>query len=224
MKRIRYLLTTSALLVALLTPARGAVVDQMAFEEVARQADVVVLGTVVESPEMGVLDASGKHVFRHHQVAVELYLKGEGATTITVITLGGLVELDVAQGPKVQDIAYLGHPQLPEEGTDVLLFLKRHGSDTYGIYSASHGVIRVQRAGEPGKRWVGLAFKDPQVMPSRSRTDYDRAKSGGYSGTNLVFSDIVLTEDLPLLMQVVLQGNEAEVVPRIQSFRPPDNP
>lgn len=199
--------------------------QKMSFEEVARDADVVVLGIVLESPEMGALDASGKHVLRQHKVSVDRYLKGDGRGSIMVVTLGGQVEVDIPGQPSVQEIAYLGHPQLPEVGTHVLLFLKSFGSqpETYQIYSATHGVVLVETR-ENGTGWVGLAFKDPRVMPSGSRADYDRAKSAGYDGRGQVFGDIISTGDLDLLMQIALNEREAAAANRIQSFRPTDKP
>lgn len=205
-------------------PLLASTTQQMSFEEVAVQADAVILATVLDSPSVGKFDASGKHVVREHRVKVDRYLKGDGAATITVVTLGGQVEVDAAEGPPVQDVAYLGHPQLPEEGTEVLLFLKRYGSesDTYLIYSASHGVVRVQ-ASPDGRRWVSLVFKDPRVMPSGSRADFDRAQSAGYSGKTQVFGDIVTTDDLDLLVRIALRSDAGAAALQVQSFRPPEH-
>ncbi len=198
--------------------------QQMSFEEVTAQADVVILGTVFNSPAKGRFDASGKHVIREHQVKINRYLKGDGAGEITVVTLGGQVEVDILGESSTQEIAYLGHPQLPEEGTEVLLFLKRYGSkpDTFLIYSASHGVIQAQVSSD-GNRWVSLIFKDPRIMPSGSRVDFDRAQDAGYSGKTQVFGDTVKIDDLDLLVQIALGKDDAAAAPRIQSFCPPEH-
>jgi hypothetical protein len=187
------------------SPLLATTTRQMSFEEVATGADGVILGTVLESPCTGKLDALGKRVVREHRIRVERYLKGDGEGTITVVTLGGQIEVQTPDGPAVRDVTYTGHPQLPEEGSEVLLFLERYGSgpDTYLIYSASHGVVSVQAAPD-GTRWVSLAFRDPDVMPSGPRADFDRAQRAGYSGKGEVFRGNVTTDDLGHLMERVL--------------------
>src|SRR5438876_8539200 len=79
-------------------------VRQRSFEEVTVQASVVVLGRVVETPELGVYDKSTHHVYGRNRVQVEEYLKGQGPQEIQVLTFGG--EFDVKEagtaGPRMQ--------------------------------------------------------------------------------------------------------------------------
>lgn len=188
----------------------------MSFEQVAVAADAIVLGTVIERPAKARFDQKKKHAYRHNRVAVERYLKGDGAAEIIVKTYGGDIEVDIPGQPRDQFISYLGTPQLPEAGAKVLLFLRRSGRDTYKIYSATHGVLPVTTR-EDGAELVGLRIKDPRVMPSRSRANYEELKKEGWTPKQGV-SDTVLTRDLDLLLRIALDPDEPDAAPRVQSF------
>ena len=141
---------------------------QITFDEVATRAKVIVLGRVSEVPEMAVYDRGTRQVYRHNRVQVEEYLKGTGPTpAIEVLTHGGNFDTDGLglKGPRFQFIEYGGgEPQLPQVGTEVLLFLKPSaGGEAFIICSYSHGIIRVEEAEKGQEAYVILLFGNPDL-------------------------------------------------------------
>lgn len=183
----------------------ASVVDRMSFEEAAKGADVVVLGCVVESPEMAVYNRATGQVTKQHRFHVERFLKGEGPEEILVTTFGGTFESEVEGQPRTLDAEYGGAPQAPPPDKDVLLFLRRYqGPDSYIIYSASHGVVSIRPAQGSEERSVSLFFRNPAVMPEAAHLDFEKAKATGYTGRTMLFSDRVPLSALPELMSRVL--------------------
>jgi len=170
-------------------PAYGSRVVQMSFEEAAGDADVVVVGTVVEVPEFA-SEESGI-VVRRNRFHVEKYLRGDGAAEIEVQTIGGPF-MGIRDGRPEQLVQIAGgQPQLPAVGTRAVLFLKKYGGGAYMICSASHGVVPVvQRAGTT-EDVVGLSFRNPDVMPEGAAADYARARTSGPIGPDELFHDEV---------------------------------
>jgi hypothetical protein len=147
---MRKLATMILAMIALWTVAFASRVIQMSFEEAARTAAVVVLGTLMESEEFGTVrkySTGTTMVVRKHRFHVDEYLKGDGPSEIVVETLGGKYkrEIDGKQSERYESVG--GQPQLPEEGTAVVLFLTPFGAEgTFMISSASAGWFRSRRA------------------------------------------------------------------------------
>ena len=142
------------------------VTRQMTFEEVATQATVIVLGRVTKIPEMASYDPASPppRVYRRNVVHVEEYLKGTGPTPdIEVVTFGGNFLAD--KGPREQSALYIGEPQLPPVGTEVLLFLTPFaGSEAFIIYTAGYGISRVQEGEKGQERFVSLLISNPDLL------------------------------------------------------------
>jgi len=147
----------------------SSLVVQMTFEEVATQAKVIVLGRVSKIPELAVYDSTTHHVYRRNVVHVEEYLKGKGsAPDIEVVTFGGEVMKEDGTSSN-EAVTYGGEPQLPQVGTEVLLFLIPFGgTEAYMIYSASHGIIRVQEGEKGEERFVGLLIRNQDLLSPAS--------------------------------------------------------
>ena len=205
MKRFVSIATTSVLLSTLsgaFCPVQGSVIArQMSFEEVFQGAEVVVLASVVEIPELAV-SRPGVGAFRANKLRVERYLKGHGPNEITVMTRGGKFVQDTATGPRVLiEHTSDSDPQLPPEGTEVLLFL-RNSTVGYVIYSATHGVVLVEKAPH-GSQTVLLRFSRPDIMPESARREYDNYVAGGRKGQEKTFAAQVPLEALDALVQRV---------------------
>jgi hypothetical protein len=178
----------------------------LAFEEAVTGADAVVLGTVTAVPELGILDPGIGDVVRRNAVRVDRYLKGQGAKQVTVITLGGQFIAQTESGPKRMSATAEGMPQLPPEGTDVLLFLRKGSeADTYLVYSASHGVVRVEEKGSPKERVVSLRFGRPEVMPEELRHTYEAEKAKGINVEAKPLSGDVPVSALESLVERILE-------------------
>ena len=177
MKSSLFVVVTSGVLAGLATTALASViVNRMSFEDALSGSDLVVLGKVVESPEIGVFDPE-IGVRRQHTIWVKQYIKGEGPDEITVITAGGKFWKDTDEGRKLYEGSSDAAPQLPPEGTEVLLFLRSWGGG-YLIYSATHGVVPVKT--EPdGTRFVWLRFQSPEGMPPDTRGNYEAGLERG---------------------------------------------
>jgi hypothetical protein len=190
---------------------------EMSFEQTARVADVVVVGTVTENPELGAEQAGV--VVHTNRVHVDQYLKGGGALDIVVETIGGSY-LAHSSGHEERMTQIAGaQPQLPSSGTRVLLFLTRYGSaDAYMICSASHGVREIVRRPGASEDSVSIAFHDPKMMTARAAADFERAKAAGPIGPDELFHDDVSLGDLPELVVRAIAP-----VPKPLPIAPPTN-
>lgn len=185
--------------------AYSTLIVPMSFEEAAKGADVVVLGTVRMTPKLGEFDPAAKTVVRRHTVHVDKYLKGNGASSITVVTVGGDFIKETPEGPQRMSMDAAGMPDLPTEGTPVLLFLKRYvADDTYLIYSASHGVVPVEEVGPSKEASVTLRFRSAEAMPKRVRLAYEDEKARGRS-TDTLFTAAVPVSTLSKVFEKVLR-------------------
>ncbi len=110
-------------------------------------------GPRLEKPELARLDRHGRFAIRYNRVKVLEYLKGKGPKEITVITVGGPFEVETPAGTETQYMYGSGLPQLPQEGTDVLLCLRRD-PEGYAIASSTHGVRPVQEGEGDQQPWV----------------------------------------------------------------------
>lgn len=199
--------TTILALGVLAAPTAASTSRQMTFEEVAPAADVIALAQVVSVPELGEYDAQRHEVIKRNVVRVEQYLKGKGPPQIVVETLGGLFRMPGGASPEIQEMAYGGEPTLPSPGSRVLLFLKRFsGGAEFIIYTATHGVIRLEQRQPGAPTCAGVAFRDPRFMTPGALVAYRELVASGYTGSSQVFTDCVSTTDLPQLLEKVLHG------------------
>jgi len=72
------------------------------------------------------------------------------------------------------------------------------------IYSASHGVITIQEGDKGRGRWVGLTFRNPDVMTLGALRSYQAMRDHGGEGPQEVFSDQVPVDGLKALVEKVL--------------------
>ncbi len=112
---------------AFAAPARATVLVDVPLEDMARDADVIVVGTVVRSEARLVLDpARGADPHTFTTVQVHEWIVGPGGREVVVEELGG-----EAMG---QGLAIAGTAEYAP-GQEVVLFLERAGSSlrTYGM-------------------------------------------------------------------------------------------
>lgn len=185
----------------------------MSFEEATQLASVIAVGRVLESPEYGTSRGypdGTSVVVRQHRFRVEEYLKGEGPMEITIETLGGKFIREV--NGKQEELYQVsgGQPQLPEDGTEILVFLTPFGGpETFMICSASHGVVPVESVG--GEKIVRVALSDSEVMPPAVLESHRRVCP---EGSRDLHGTIVPMNDLRLLIEKVL-------APRPRPTQPP---
>ena len=186
----------------------ASLISQMTFEEVTTQAAVIVLGRVTKAPDMAVYDRTSHHVYLHNRVRVDEYLKGTGPTPeIEVLTLGGQFDTEGLglQGPRIQFMDYGGEPQLPKVGSDVLLFLSPlRGGEAFIIYSASHGVVRVQQGEDGQERFVSLLIRDQGLLSPASAARLREMQPGSPNSSGPVISERVGVSALKAIVDKVL--------------------
>jgi len=187
--------TAVAVLLPSGSPAFATQIVPMSFEQAAQAADIVVLGTVTDNPELGT-EESGI-VVHTSRFRVDQYLKGSGNPEIDVQTIGGSFMMNKDGHPERMTQIAGGQPQLPPTGSRVLLFLTRYGSGgAYMICSASHGVLPIVRRTGATEDTVSLAFQRPDVMTARAAADFNRAKTAGPIGPDEFFHDDVPVSQL----------------------------
>ena len=122
-RRTLTLVAALGLLVALATPARGAVVVALDFDQLAVQAHRVVLGRVAD---LSVRWSSDKTVI---ETVVEVAVE----TELSAASVGPLVRI-VQPGGQIGDVG-LAVPGMPEfrQGERALLFLQVTGTDPDGV-------------------------------------------------------------------------------------------
>lgn len=201
-KRVKRVPLVSAALAFILAPLLASVVRPMSFEEATGYADVIVIGTVIAKPELAERDPVLGEVVRRNRVRAEEYLKGEGPAEIVVLSLGGKFVAEASTGPELQFMDYGGLPQLPPEGTDVLLFLRRAtGPNAYVIVSATHGVRRIARDPSDHRPRVGLDLREP-LSPGEGSGEQQESAQLPASGMRL-YHEVVLVDDLKDLVKRV---------------------
>jgi hypothetical protein len=186
----------------------ASLIRQMTFEEVTTQAAVIVLGRVTAVPDMAIYDRASHHVYRHNRVHVDQYLKGTGSTPeIEVLTLGGEFDTDGLglEGPRIQFVNYGGDPQLPPVGSEVLLFLSPVArGEAFIIYSASHGVVRVQEGEKGQERFVSLLIRNPDLLSPASAARLREMHPGASESAGPIVTEQVGVSALKAVVDKVL--------------------
>lgn len=204
----------------LAAPMAGAsVVEQMSFEEATINADVVVLGTIREKPDLALRDPKSGEVVRLNRIHVERYLKGSAADEISLVLLGGKFIMQTPKGPEEQWVDYGGEPTLPGVGTTVLLFLKPfHSPNAFVLASVSHGIREVVPSAGNDERTVSLLFRHPELMPAAALQNYESLKAaGGNVSRELVGATVTVSE----LKNLVDRANT--LVPKRTAVAAPGN-
>ena len=143
---------------ALILPASASQFIQMPFDAVAREAAIVVRGTL--GPVTSAWDDEHQVIFSYARLDVSQYFAGEGPRTLVVREVGGTV------GDYTQEA--IGFPML-REGQEVVLLLARwEDSADWRIHAYNQGKYLVRHAG--GKE---LLVPDPVTQ------GHDRAAAGG---------------------------------------------
>jgi len=128
----------SALLAAVIwLPAGATSVIGVDLEQLTRQSDVVVHGTVKgkESRWSG----DGRRILTDVQIEVRESFKGPPARTVTVQQPGGVVG-DIGQ--RVDGLATF------DVGEEVVVFLERWGTQRFQVTAAAQGKFRVERSSD----------------------------------------------------------------------------
>jgi hypothetical protein len=128
-------------LLALLIQARS-----INLEEMTMRADIILTGKCIASRARW--DDKSKIVMTESTFAVDRYLKGKAAGTITVTSIGGaLPDRNIMMTiPGMVEFA-------PDE--DVLLFLAKSPDRTYSVYGQAQGKFVIKTDAKTGKRVVG---------------------------------------------------------------------
>jgi hypothetical protein len=176
---------------------------QLSFEQVVREADLVVLATVSDKPLLAKMDASSGEVLRTSTVTVDQYLKGAGPPALKVLTLGGNFEKATPGGIQVQHLLYGGAPQLPSEGTRILLVLRSWSGDTYMLDSFTHAITPVEVS--DGQSFVTILLETPELMTQATRVAYEKIRSGSLPESRVLIPERVPTNGLAELVQALLQ-------------------
>jgi hypothetical protein len=109
-------------------------------EQLARRADVIVIGDVVSA--VGAWDAARTNISTRIEVAVAETLKGAAASTLSFIQLGGRV------GDLVTTVA--GAATF-DAGERVLVFLERRQDGSLRLSDPFHGKFRIERDAATGR-------------------------------------------------------------------------
>lgn len=187
--------------------AAACTVTPMSFEETTSGADIVVLGTIVEKPLTVQSAQAGAHV-TPNLVKVDEYLKGDGPERITVFTPGGTYLIKTDLGEEKVSSVVSGAPQLPAEGSQVLLFLKEWGDRaSFLVYSATQGVLAVESS--PDGPCVNLLMRRPELMPRNVRERYEELASEGHGGSVTMMSASIPVGEIHGLVERVVQGRRS---------------
>ncbi len=133
------------LLLSLAAPAAGSIAVAVPIEELARRADAVVLGRVVESVAHRARD--GRSLYTRIRIAPIERWKGPEGELVLVEPGGEVGNL----GQRV-----LGVPRF-EVGEEVVVFARRRGEGVYELIGLSQGKFRVER-GLARQDLTGLAL------------------------------------------------------------------
>jgi len=184
----RSLVLSFLLLAAMALPMSASQFVELPFDQVAREATVVVRATI--GPVTSAWNDSHEVIFSTARVEVKDYIAGEGPSVILLREVGGTVDGYTQQA--------VGFPTL-REGQEVVLFLTKwdDGSD-WRIYAYNQGkyIVREVRSRE-------LAMPDP-VMQG----DDDRTPNGPRVRSNAVQEAVGLTVDE--LEQMVRAARQAQ--------------
>jgi hypothetical protein len=120
-------------IVLLSAPVFAAVTVEMPLDDLIRNADVVVHGTVKVSKSFR--NGEDSRINTEHTIEVKEYLKGTGETRIKVLTLGG----------EVGDFGQLvpGEARFKRNEEVVLCLVK--AKDAYVVFSLAQGKFKVDR-------------------------------------------------------------------------------
>ncbi len=128
---------------AVVAPARATVVQELTLEDMAADADAIVLGRVESTKGRLVQTSEGWVPQRIARIRVERWLKGRGSGRLEVRETGG----PIGRGG---GMAIAGVP-VYRVGQEVLLFLERRADrpGSYRTYAMAQGAFLVRR-GVPG--------------------------------------------------------------------------
>ncbi|MBI1849874.1 MAG: hypothetical protein HYR85_05970 [Planctomycetes bacterium] len=112
--------------------------------DLVRGADTVVLASVSDKQARW----EGKRIVTEYRVAVQRTLKGNDASTHTIVEPGGEVQEPFPVAMRIE-----GVPDL-QPGSDVVLFLKHNADGTAFIYALSQGAIIVKSEEKPRAHFV----------------------------------------------------------------------
>ena len=149
------------------------------FESLARSAPVIVIGIVEDSPEYGAEKSfpdGTTLVVREHRIRVREYLRGHGDQLIMIQTLGGKFKREGSAQELFLEAG--GQPQLPEVGSELLLFLPSSGENTFMLSRVD--VVRVERQ-VSGDRIVTIGLTERSFVPADVLGRFDRAVSEGHA-------------------------------------------
>jgi len=128
----------TALLAAVLwLPAGATSVMGVDLDQLTRQSDVVVHGTVKGKASRW--SGDGRRILTDVQIEVRESFKGSPSRTVTVQQPGGVVG-DIGQ--RVDGLATF------EVGEEVVVFLERWGSQHFQVTGAAQGKFRVERSSD----------------------------------------------------------------------------
>lgn len=139
-------------------------------EQLARRADVVVIGDVVSA--LGAWDAGRTGISTRIDMAVAETLKGVAASGVSFSQLGGRVG---------DDVATVAGASTFDPGQRVLVFLERRRDGSLRLADPFHGTFRIERDPASGRDHAVRATGAPAVdrIPlDQVRTQVRRAVGG----------------------------------------------
>lgn len=157
-----------ALLAAVLClPAGATSVLGVDLDQLARQSDAVVHGTVKAKESRW--SGDGRRILTDVQIEVRESFKGSPARTVTVQQPGGVVG-DIGQ--RVDGLATF------EVGEEVVVFLERWGSQRFQVTAAAQGKFRVERSSD-GTRAFAVPDRnaDADLVDAAGRATRSRLQS-----------------------------------------------
>lgn len=155
-------LMPALVLLATSIPLSASQFIQMPFDQVAREATLIVRGTVVNV--YSAWDAPHETIFSYATVRVQRYIGGTaGPETLLVREAGGTVGNYTQQA--------IGFPELREGEEVVLMLAKWDDSDDWRIHAYNQGKYLVQR----NPRGIELLVEDP-VKQGDERLHSDRPR------------------------------------------------
>ncbi len=147
--------------------APASVTRQLGLEGAAGASDTIVVGRVIENPDLATLQ-NGKP-FRRQRVLVERYVRGSGPAEIVVLAPGGRYTAWIPGiGDREIEAIDGADGRLPAVGTEVLLFLRRRG-DAFVIASATHGILLVKSDRRSGRKSVRVLLEGVEKSSATGR-------------------------------------------------------
>ena len=112
-------------------------------DDLAERAEVVAVGRVAEMKSEWSTDRT--HIVTRVKLSVQEYIKGEGASDITITTLGG----------EVGDVGELyTHVPTFRQNESVVVFLQKDREGQYRVTGGTQGKYSIERSPESGQQVV----------------------------------------------------------------------